>query len=404
MHFDRVISGMRPTGRLHIGHYHGVLKNWVKLQQRYDSLFFVADYHGLTTHYARTGDIDQNTYNMVVDWLAAGIDPQRSVLFVQSHVPEHAELYLLLAMITPLGWLERVPTYREQQEKLAHLDLATYGFLGYPLLMAADILLYRCHYVPVGDDQVPHIEFARELVRRFNRLYGAEDGFVENACEAAKKMGRKPYSLYMSLRDRYQEQGDKEALERARALILEQQNLTAADRERLYGYLDGYSREVLYEPEEILTDNSRFAGTDGQKMSKSYNNTISFREDAAVLSSKIRKMPTDPNRVHRSDPGEPDRCAVYKFHKIYSVSEVQSWVESGCRSAKIGCVDCKKALVDKMVEEQESIRERAEPFLKDPGLVRSILSDGCDRARHMAQETMRDVRSSIGLSTKTFSS
>jgi tryptophanyl-tRNA synthetase len=397
MFVERVVSGMRPTGRLHLGHYHGALKNWVRLQSEYPCYFFVADWHALTTHYAEPEVIEQSVWDMVIDWLAAGVDPAQATLFVQSRIPEHAELNTLLAMITPLGWLERVPTYKEQQEKLADRDLATYGFLGYPLLQAADVLIYRAKYVPVGEDQVPHVEFMREIARRFNHVYGREPGFEEKALAAAKKLGSRKAKLYRELRTRFQEQGDAQALESARALLDGAQNLSVADRERLFGYLEGGGRMILVEPEVLLTEASRFPGLDGQKMSKSYGNTIGLREDAETVTKKIRTMPTDPARVKRSDPGDPDKCPVWPFHLVYSDEPTKRWVQEGCRSAGIGCLECKQRVIDKVLAEQAPMRERAEKYLDDPMLVRSIVADGCDKARDLARETLREVREAMGL-------
>jgi tryptophanyl-tRNA synthetase len=397
MFVERVVSGMRPTGSLHLGHYHGALKNWIRLQSEYPCYFFVADWHALTTHYAEPEVIEQSVWDMVIDWLAAGVDPAQATLFVQSRIPEHAELNTLLAMITPLGWLERVPTYKEQQEKLADRDLATYGFLGYPLLQAADVLIYRAKYVPVGEDQVPHVEFMREIARRFNHVYGREPGFEEKALAAAKKLGSRKAKLYRELRTRFQEQGDAQALESARALLDGAQNLSVADRERLFGYLEGGGRMILVEPEVLLTEASRFPGLDGQKMSKSYGNTIGLREDAETVTKKIRTMPTDPARVKRSDPGDPDKCPVWQLHLVYSDEPTKRWVQQGCRSAGIGCLECKQPVLDKVLAEQAPMRERAQKYLDDPTLVRSIVADGCDKARDLARETMREVREAMGL-------
>jgi tryptophanyl-tRNA synthetase len=394
---ERVLSGMRPTGALHIGHYHGALKNWVRLQAEYPCFFFVADWHALTTHYESPEIIEQSTYEMLVDWLAAGLDPNQATLFIQSRVPEHAELFLLLSMGTPLGWLERVPTYKDQQEKLADKDLSTYGFLGYPLMQAADILIYRATFVPVGEDQVPHIELTREIARRFNHLYGREPGFEEKAQEAAKKLGSKRAKLYYELRQRFQEQGDEAALEQARALLDDAQNLSMGDRERLYGYLEGSRKLILSEPQALLTEVSRLPGLDGQKMSKSYGNTIALREDPESIRKKVRTMPTDPARVRRTDPGDPERCPVWQFHLVYSDQNTQEWVTAGCKSAGIGCLECKAPVAEAIVRELEPMRERAQPYLDDPTLVRNIIADGCDKARKAAQETMRDVREAMGL-------
>jgi tryptophanyl-tRNA synthetase len=398
MFADRVLSGMRPTGSLHLGHYHGVLKNWVQMQNEYECLFFVADWHALTTHYDTPHDIEQNVWDMVVDWLAAGVNPARATLFIQSRVPEHAELHLLLSMITPLGWLERVPTYKDQQEKLSEKDLSTYGFLGYPLLQSADILIYRSTQVPVGDDQVPHIEFTREIARRFNHIYGREPGFEEKAEAAVKKLGRKISKLYFELRTRYQEQGDNEALESGKSLLEEQQSLSHGDRERLFGYLEGSGKMILSEPRAMLTAASKMPGLDGQKMSKSYNNTITLREDEASVSKKIRTMPTDPARIRRSDPGDPDKCPVWQLHRVYSSDEMKQWVVKGCKSAGIGCIECKQPVIDAVLEEQRPMRERAQMYLDDPTLVRNIIADGCEKARKLSSETMRDVREAMGIS------
>jgi tryptophanyl-tRNA synthetase len=397
MYQERVLSGMRPTGRLHLGHYHGVLKNWVKLQSEYPCLFFVADWHALTTAYDETETIEKNTWEMIIDWLAAGIDPSQATLFIQSRVPEHAELHLLLSMMTPIGWLERVPTYKDQQERLEHKELSTYGFLGYPLLQAADILIYRANRVPVGEDQVPHIEFSREIARRFNHLYGRESNFEEKAKEAVKKLGAKRARLYEELRVRYQQEGDRQALERGHALLEEAQNLSLGDRERLFGYLEGQAKMILVEPEALLTEASRMPGLDGQKMSKSYNNTITLRENAESVTKKIRTMQTDPARVRRTDPGEPERCPVWQFHLVYSDEGTKQWVQQGCRSAGIGCIECKHPVIDAVLKEQEPMHERAQRYLDDPTLVRNIVADGCERARKLAQETMRDVREAMGL-------
>ncbi|RLJ64677.1 tryptophan--tRNA ligase [Sulfurisoma sediminicola] len=397
MYAEKVLSGMRPTGRLHLGHYHGVLANWIKLQHEYPCLFFVADWHALTTSYDEPGTITQNAMDMVIDWLAAGVDPSQATIFIQSKVPEHAELHLLLSMMTPLGWLERVPTYKDQQEKLTHKDLATYGFLGYPLLQAADILIYRADKVPVGEDQVPHIEFTREIARRFNHLYGKEPGYEEKARESVKKLGSKRAKLYEELRTRFQEKGEEEALEQAKALLNETQNLSHGDRERLFGYLEGGGKMILVEPGALLTEASRMPGLDGQKMSKSYGNTIALREDAESITKKIRTMQTDPQRVRRTDPGDPEKCPVWQFHQIYSNDEVRSWVQTGCRSAGIGCIECKQPVIESVLKEQEPMRERARMYEEDPQLVKNIVADGCEKARKLAQETMRDVREAIGL-------
>ncbi len=397
MYPDRVVSGMRPTGAMHLGHYHGALKNWVKMQTELPCLFFVADWHALTTHYDDPSIIETSTWEMVIDWLAAGIDPSQATLFIQSKVPEHAELHLLLSMATPLGWLERVPTYKDQQEKLADRDLATYGFLGYPLLQAADVLIYRASLVPVGEDQVPHIEMMREIARRFNHIYGKEKGFEEKAKEAVKKLGSKRAKLYAELRTAFQEQGKEDSLEQAKAMLDDAQNLSMIDRERLFGYLEGSRKLILVEPQARLTEASRLPGLDGQKMSKSYGNAIALREDKDSLTKKIRTMPTDPARIRRSDPGNPEKCPVWQLHQVYSGQETRDWVVKGCTSAGIGCLECKQPVIDAILAEQEPMRERAQQYMDDPSLVRAIVADGCDKARKLAQETMRDVREAMGL-------
>ncbi len=397
MYAERVLSGMRPTGRLHLGHYHGVLKNWVKLQEEYPCLFFVADWHALTTAYDNPQVIEESIWEMLIDWLAAGVDPAQATLFIQSRVPEHAELHLLLSMMCPLGWLERVPTYKDQQDRLSDKDLSTYGFLGYPLLQSADILIYRADKVPVGEDQIPHVEFTREIARRFNHLYGREPGFEDKAKEAIRKLGSKRAKLYAELRTRFQQEGEEAALDRAHALLEEAQNLSMGDRERLYGYLEGSSKMILVEPESLLTEASRMPGLDGQKMSKSYGNTIFLREDSESVTRKIRSMQTDPARVRRTDPGTPEKCPVWQFHLIYSDDATCAWVQEGCRSAGIGCLDCKQPVLEGVLREQQTMHERAQPYVEDPSLVRNIIADGCERARKMAQETMRDVRESMGL-------
>lgn len=397
MFAERVLSGMRPTGALHLGHYHGVLKNWVRLQAEYPCFFFVADWHALTTHYETPEVIQESVWEMVIDWLAAGVDPNQATLFIQSRVPEHSELFLLLAMGTPLGWLERVPTYKDQIEKLKEKDLQTYGFLGYPLLQAADILIYRALYVPVGEDQVPHVEMTREVARRFNHLYGREPGFEEKALEAVKKLGSKRAKLYLELRNAYQERGEDEALMQAQALLQEAQSLSMGDRERLFGYLEGARKIILVEPQALLTEAARMPGLDGQKMSKSYANTISIREAPEEVIRLVRTMPTDPARVRRTDPGNPANCPLWQFHQVYSDQTTKDWVQKGCQSASIGCLDCKQPVIDAILREQQPMFERAQQYLDDPSLLRSIIADGSDKARKVAQETMRDVREAMGL-------
>ena len=385
MAIERVISGMRPTGNLHLGHFNGVLKNWINLQHEFECLFFVADWHALTTHYDSPEIIEENVWEMVVDWLAAGVDPATATIFIQSKVPEHAELHTLLSMITPLGWLERVPTYKDQQEKLSSKDLSTYGFLGYPLLQSADILIYKATQVPVGEDQIPHIEFTREIARRFNHLYGKEAGFVEKAEEAIKKLGSKKSSLYMEMKTAYQENGDEEALDSARVLIEEHQGLSLGDKERLLGFLEGGGKMILVEPEYKLAPASKMIGLDGQKMSKSYNNTIALREPPESVEKKIKTMPTDPARVRRNDPGNPDHCPVWQLHQVYSNDEVKSWVETGCKEAKIGCIECKQPVIEAINKELKPIQERASHYIEDPDLVKNIVAEGCEKARKLAR-------------------
>jgi len=394
---QRVLSGMRPTGQLHLGHYHGVLKNWLTLQNEYECFFFVADWHALTTEYEDPHIISESVWDLVIDWLAVGVDPGAAKIFIQSRIPEHAELHLLLSMCTPLSWLERVPSYKDQQEKLNNKDLTTYGFLGYPLLQTADILIYKAGNVPVGEDQVAHVELSREVARRFNFLYGREAGFEEKAEAAARKMGKKNNRLYQDLRRDYQEQGNAQALEKAQALIEGQQNISIGDRERLTGYLEGGGKVILPEPQALLTPASKLLGLDGQKMSKSYGNTISLRESPASVEEKIKKMPTDTNRVRRDDPGDPNRCPVWSLHEVYSNDEVKDWVQTGCRTASIGCLDCKGPLIDSILKEQSPIRERAREYQEDTETVRGIISDGCEAAREVARETIAEVRQAMGL-------
>jgi tryptophanyl-tRNA synthetase len=336
---------------------------------------------------------------MVIDWLAVGVNPGSASLFVQSRVPEHAELHLLLSMLTPLGWLERVPSYKDQQEKLHEKELDTYGFLGYPLLQAADILIYRAGHVPVGADQVAHVELTRETARRFNHIYGREPGFEAAAEAAIAKMGKKSARLYNSLRTAFQEQGDHEALEKAQALLREQQNISLGDRERLFGFLEGGGKMILAEPQALLTPASKMPGLDGQKMSKSYDNTITLREPLEQIAKKISTMPTDPARVRLTDPGDPNKCPVWQLHEVYSDESTREWVNAGCRSAGIGCLECKKPLSDAIVAELEPIQLRAVQYEKDPDVVRSIIAEGCETARETARETLHDVRSAMGLTS-----
>lgn len=397
---ERVLSGMRPTGLLHLGHYHGVLKNWVQLQNEMPCLFFVADWHALTTHYESPEVIEASVWDMVVDWLAAGVDPEKATVFIQSRVPAHAELHLLLSMSTPLGWLERVPTYKDQQEKLKEKDLATYGFLGYPLLQAADILIYRATQVPVGEDQIPHVEMTREIARRFNNMYGREPGFEEKAIESAKKLGSKNSKIFMDLRKSFQETGDIEAIEKGKVILTDAGSLGAADKERLFSYLEGGRKLILSEPKAMLTAASKMPGLDGHKMSKSYQNTISLRETPENIAQKVKKMPTDPQRVRRTDPGNPDKCPVWQLHEVYTDEKTKAWVQEGCRSAGIGCLQCKEPIIESIAGELNPMRERAKPYEEDPSLVRKIVAEGCERARAIAEDTMKEVRGVMGLNYK----
>ncbi len=397
---NRILSGMRPSGLLHLGHYHGVLKNWANLQHEYECYFSVVDWHALTTMYDNPTQIQQSSKEMVIDWLASGINPGSATMFIQSHVIEHAELHLLLSMMTPLGWLERVPTYKEQQEKLKEKDLQTYGFLGYPLLQAADILIYRAGRVPVGADQVPHIEMSREIARRFNYLYGREPDFELKAEAAISKLGKKNAKSYRNMRKAFQEQGDDEAVHKARAIIEAHASISLGDKERLIGYLEGTGKQILPEPQALLTPHSKMPGLDGQKMSKSYNNTISLREKSEDVETKISKMPTDPARVRLTDPGDPEKCPVWQLHQVYSDDEVKNWVVEGCTSASIGCLECKRPVIDGICKELEPIQHRARSYQEQPEVVNNIIQEGGDRARTAARETMDEVREAMGLSYK----
>ncbi|MDF0605127.1 tryptophan--tRNA ligase [Neisseriaceae bacterium TC5R-5] len=396
MFANRILSGMRPTGSLHLGHYHGVIKNWVALQNSHDCYFMVADWHALTTNYDAVGGIEASIWDMVIDWLASGVDPDKATVFVQSKVPQHAELHLALSMVTPLSWLERVPTYKDQIEKLSGKDLGTYGFLGYPLLQAADILVYKAGLVPVGEDQVPHIELTREIARRFNNLFGREPNFEELARVALKKLGKASKS-FEQLRTAYLQDGQAEALAGAREILLASQNLGVADRERLAGWLENKGKTILPESEAMLTEAAKMPGLDGQKMSKSYGNTITMREDPATVTKKVRAMPTDPARVRRTDPGDPAKCPVWQLHQVYSDDSTRAWVQAGCSSAGIGCLDCKQPVIDGVLREQQPMFERAEPYLTQPKLVREIIAAGNAKAEQVARTTMQEVRAAMGL-------
>ena len=392
----RVVSGMRPNGRLHLGHFHGVLKNWIRMQHEYQCFFCIVDWHTLTRDSTAGAEIARNVQEMAIDWLAAGVSPSSATLFIQSQVPEQAELHLLLSMICPLAWLERVPSYKELQLD-SHKDHGTYGFLGYPLLQAADILAYRAGVVPVGADQVPHIEFARDVARRFNHLYGCEEGFEAKAEAAIRKLGKKGSKLYVSLRKSYQEQGDLDALNTARALLKDQQTITLGDQERLFGYLEGSGRLLLPEPHAMLGDSPRLTGLDGGRMAKSAGNSIFLRDTPGEVEDKIKRMPTDSARVHRHDPGEPTRCPVWQMHKSHSSSDICQWVEQGCRSAGIGCIECKAPLIEAINIELAPLQERASDYEQNPDLVRSILAEGAERARDEARETLVVVRQAMGI-------
>ena len=394
---NRVLSGMRPTGLLHLGHYHGVLKNWIELQHIYECFYFVADWHALTTHYENPSIIAESSRDMVIDWLAAGVNPGNSTIFVQSRIPEHAELHTLLSMITPLGWLFRVPSYKDQQEKIKDRDLATYGFLGYPLLQSADILIYKAGFVPVGEDQVAHVELTREVARRFNHFYGKEADFEQKVEAAIKKMGKKNARIYNDVRKRFQEQGDSEALDIGKALLESQQNISLSDRDRLIGNLEGGGRIILPEPQSLLTVSSKMPGLDGQKMSKTYNNTISLRDTPQEVDKKIKTMPTDPARVRRTDPGDPEKCPVWDLHRVYTSETTREQLADGCKTASIGCIDCKQPVIDAVIDELKPIQLRMQDYLNDLSGVDSIINEGCEAARDVAQDTIEEVRKVMGL-------
>ena len=392
---------MRPTGAMHLGHYHGALKNWVRLQDEYDSFFFVADWHALTTHYEERGVMERYVYDMVTDWLAAGLDPDKCTIFVQSRLPEHAELFTLLAMGTPLGWLERVPTYKDQIEKLKDRDLATYGFLGYPLLQAADILIYKAAYVPVGGDQSAHVELTREVARRFNHLYGRPGDFAAKVAAALGKLTKDDARYLEKQRKAYGESGHVEALAKGEALLTRAINSagwTSEDSELLAGHLKGSGKTILVEPGALHTEVKTLPGLDGEKMSKSYGNAIGMREEPAVVTQKIQTMRTDPARARRGDPGDPEKCPVWQFHQVYSNAETQAWVVKGCTTAGIGCLECKQPVIDAILAEQQPWRERAEKYLANPKQVHWIVEMGTERARTIAKQTMKDVRDAMGLS------
>ncbi len=387
----RVLSGMRPTGHLHIGHYFGALQNWIQLQDEYECFYCVVDWHALTTDYADTSQVAQNTLEVAIDWLAAGLDPQKSTFFVQSQVPEHAELHLLLSMVTPLSWLERVPTYKEQLENIKDKNLHTYGFLGYPVLQAADIVMYDADLVPVGEDQVSHVELTREIVRRFNYFNGGklQPGLTpKQQWEAAQIAVPKLPSGYF-------EGGVKGDFSNL---------LSEARSERgLESYLDVLrknpkyftSPDILTEPAVMLTKTPRIPGTDGRKMSKSYGNAILLDEEDEAIRQKTKVMMTDPARKRRTDPGNPDVCPVYDWHQLFSPDETLVWAAKGCRSAGIGCIECKAAMAENLIKWIGPVRARRKEYESRPERVEEILSAGAAQARKTAQQTMARVRAAV---------
>ncbi|MGA8514693.1 MAG: tryptophan--tRNA ligase [Burkholderiaceae bacterium] len=394
---QRVLSGMRPTGALHLGHYHGALKNWVRLQSEMDCFYFVADWHALTTHYDNREIIEQNVYEMVIDWLAAGLDPNQCTIFLQSRMPEHAELFTLLAMGTPLSWLERVPTYKDQQIQLKDKDLSTYGFLGYPLLQAADILMYRAHFVPVGEDQSSHVELTRETARRFNDLYGRRGDDAQRIAALLATWPKEDARYLNSMAKKRQELGDESMLQKLPGFLAKFPDLSADQHALLTSFVSGKGKAVLIEPQVLLTNASKLPGLDGRKMSKSYGNSIAMRESAASTEKKIREMPTDPARVKRTDKGDPAKCPVWQFHLVYSDDTRKQWVTQGCTTAGIGCIECKKTVSDAILAEQQPILARAQQYVDNPKVVREIVDAGCASAKRFAQETMYHVRTAIGL-------
>jgi tryptophanyl-tRNA synthetase len=377
----RILSGMRPTGKLHLGNYMGALYNWVKLQHEYECYFFIADYHALTTDYANTSRLKENIREVALDFLAAGLDPKLCAIFVQSKVPAHFELNDLLAMITPLSLLERVPTYKDQQEQLKEKDLATYGFLGYPLLQSADILVYQASYVPVGQDQVAHVELTREVARRFNQFFPGE--FYLSPDAAPWEMGA------------IQEKARKLAGDKTKSVFSAHELYEAAKQTKK---LSGFGRrEVLPEPQVLLTPSPKLPGTDGRKMSKSYGNTLLLSDSESEIRSKLKTMVTDPARIRREDPGNPDLCPVFDLHKVFSPMETQQNARQGCTTAGIGCIECKSWLADNLVRELAPIRERRTYFEQHPSELDAILEDGNTRANARANQTMREVRATVGL-------
>jgi len=393
----RVLSAMRPNGRLHLGHYLGVLQNWQQIQYQYKCFFMLADIHGIINNYQASQQLSETMNEMVIDWLAAGVDPSQATIFIQSRVPEHFELASLLGVITPLGWLERVPSYKDALDELEHTDGNTYGLLGSPLLQSADILLYNSHYVITGEEQAANIELTREIARRFNHLFGREDGFEEKASASIKKLGIKKAALYAKLLIKYQQEGNDDALDTARYLLQDALNLSHGDRERLFAFLENKGKVFLQEPHILTGSSTRIVGTDGTQMSIIRNNTINIREKPEMVSSKIRGMITDPARIKRSDRGTPSSCPVWSLHQIYSTQEVSDWVEMGCLSAGIGCLDCKQPLIDAINLQQHELIEKAKPYQEDSTLVKRILSDGCGRAREIASTNLKSIKHAMNI-------
>ena len=388
---------MRPTGALHLGHYHGVLRNWVALARDHECLYFVADWHALTTRLDRPEEIAHHTREMVIDWIASGLDPERATLFVQSRVRAHAELHLLLSMIVPVGWLERVPSYKDLRQTAAAEDTLSYGFLGYPVLMSADVLLYRAAGVPVGEDQVAHLELTREIARRFNDLYGRGPAFAADLERALGGLAPDVCRAYDEALRAYRERGEEKALADLEQRLAGVSGLGADERDLLLAAARGTGRALLREPRPLLTATPRLPGLDGRKMSKSYGNTITLRDEPPVVWEKLRTMVTDPARVRRSDPGDPEKCPVWAWHLVYSDEETRSWVDRGCRSAGIGCLDCKKRLLEPILRDLEPIRERACRLAEHPERVEEILEDGSARARAWARPALEIVRERLGL-------
>lgn len=389
----KVLSGMRPTGALHLGHYHGVLKNWLQLQEQYQCYFFIADWHALTTHYEDHLDLEKMSIELMIDFLSVGMNPDKATFFIQSHVKEHAELALLLSMTTPLSWLERVPSYKDLQQSLCERNLLNVGFLYYPLLQAADILAYKADIVPVGEDQVAHIELAREIARRFNDTYGKPNDFLDLANHCISQINHNKKSQFVSLRKEYLENGNSEALNNAK-LLIDEQDLSDKQKQILRGYLENQGQMILNSPKSMLTETCKLPGLDGQKMSKSYNNTIFLREKEDDVSMKIRKMKTDPARVRKTDAGDPKKCPVFDFHKVYSSKETQQYVTKGCTNATIGCLECKSPLIDSINSELSNFRKTRNEF-NDNKQILDILKIGAEKARDEASKTLKEVKSAI---------